>query len=131
MGPLSQAFVPQDVKYQLKIVFDGIDELPVLVQRDELLRCLKKIRNVNIAKESNISIICTLRDDRGGKNDLLAQLEEIGATSISVTKEKQGPDTRALIWAHLNSDNGLKTFDPYIKQRIATRIEETADCKFL
>ncbi|KAG6355490.1 hypothetical protein INS49_003452 [Diaporthe citri] len=115
-------------KYQLKIVFDGIDELPVMVQRDELLGCLKKIRDVNISKESNVSVICTLRDARGGENDLLTQLEEIGATSISVTKEKQAPDTKALIWAHLNSDNVLKTFDPYIKQRVATRIEETADC---
>lgn len=112
-------------------MFDGIDELPVLVQRDDLLRCLKKIRDVHIGKESNISIVCTLRDSRSGKNDLLTQLEEIGTTSISVTKEKQGPDTKALIWAHLNSDNGLKTFDPYIKQRIATRVEETADWKFL
>lgn len=128
---LVKPLFPKTSKYQLKIVLDGIDELPVLVQRDELLRCLKKIRDVNIGKESNISIICTLRDDRGGENDLLKQLEEIGITSISVTKEKQGPDTKALIWAHLNSDNGLKTFDPYIKQRIATRIEETADCKFL
>ncbi|KAL2277917.1 hypothetical protein FJTKL_15052 [Diaporthe vaccinii] len=125
---LVKPLFPRTSKYQLKIVLDGIDELPVLVQRDELLRCLEKIRDVNIGKESNISIICTLRDDRGGENDLLKQLEEIGITSIGVTKEKQGPDTKALIWAHLNSDNGLKTFDPYIKQRIATRIEETADC---
>lgn len=128
---LVQPLFPRTSKYQLKIVLDGIDELPVLVQRDELLRCLKKIRDANTGKVSNISIICTLRDDRGGENDLLSQLEEIGITSIGVTKEKQGPDIKALIWAHLNSDNGLKTFDPYIKQRIATRIEETADCKFL
>lgn len=128
---LVKPLFPKTSKYQLKIVFDGIDELPVLVQKDELLRCLKKIRDVNIGKESNISIVCTLRDARGRENDLLTQLEEIGMASIIVTKEKQGPDTKALIWAHLNSDNGLKTFDPYIKQRIATRIEETADCKFL
>lgn len=116
-------------KYQLKIVFDGIDELPALVQQDELLQCLKDIRDVSKSKESNISVVCTLRSVRGGGDDLFTKLEQIGITSISVTNEKQGPDTKALIWAHLNSDSGLKKFDPYIKQRIATRIEETADCK--
>lgn len=120
---------PTTSKYQLKIVFDGIDELPARVQRDDLLQCLKNIRDINVGKESNISVICTLRDVRGGENDLLTKLEEIGITSIRVTKEKQEADTKALIWARLNSDSGLKKFDPYIKQRIATKIEETADCK--
>lgn len=120
---------PKTSKYQLKIVFDGIDELAAPVQRDDLLQCLKNIRDINVGKESNISVICTLRDVRGGENDLLTKLEEIGITSIRVTKEKQEADTKALIWARLNSDSGLKKFDPYIKQRIATKIEETADCK--
>lgn len=117
---------PKTSKYQLKIVFDGIDELPALVERDELLGCLKSVKE---SKESNISIVCTLRDVRTGENDLLAQIEKIGIESIDVTKEKQKPDTMALIWEHLNSDSGLKRFDPYIKQRIATGIEEAADCK--
>ncbi|KAG8161352.1 hypothetical protein KVR01_009616 [Diaporthe batatas] len=115
-------------KYQLRIVLDGIDELPELVHRGELLEFLKKVSEVNINNEANIRIVCTLRDVRSDKDDLLRQLENIGITSISVTKEKQGPDTKALIWAHLNSDSGLKRFDQYIKQRIAKRIEEAADC---
>lgn len=129
-GNFVRPLFPRTSKYQLKIVFDGIDELPARVQRDELLRCLKNIRDIGTGKESNISVVCTLRDARSGENDLLPRLEEIGVTSISVTKKKQGPDTKALIWARLNSDSGLKKFDPYIKQRIASKIEETGDCEF-
>lgn len=126
VGPL----FPRTSKYQLKIVFDGIDELPASVQQDDLLQCLRKIRDVTAGNTSNISVACTLRDVRSGEKDLLTRLEEIDVISIGVTKEKQGPDTKALIWARLNSDSGLKKFDPYIKQRIAIKIEETADCKF-
>lgn len=115
-------------KYQLKIVFDGIDELPGPVQRDELLECLKSIRDMNVGKQSNISVVCTIRKFRSVENEFLTKLEDIGITSINMTKEKQGPDTKALIWARLNSDSGLKKFDPYIKQRIADKIEESADC---
>lgn len=119
---------PQNSKYHLKIVLDGIDELPELVQRDELLGFLGKVREINTGGNSNISVVCTLRDVRDDENESLPKLESIGITSICVTKEKQEADTKALIWAHLNSDSGLKRFDQYIKQRIATRIEETADC---
>lgn len=121
---------PKSSKYQLKIVLDGIDELSERVHQGEVLEFLKKVREVNIDNESNVSIVCTLRDVKGNEDSLLGKLENIGMTSISVTKEKQGPDTKALIWAHLNSDNGLKKFDQYIKQRMATKIEETADCRF-
>lgn len=126
---LLKPLFPKSSKNQLKIVLDGIDELPELVHRGELLEFLKKVHEVNASNESNISVVCTLRDVRDEEDDLSTKLEDIGITSISVTKEKQGPDTKALIWAHLNSDSGLKKFDQYIKQRIATRIEELADCK--
>lgn len=129
-GYFIKPLFPKTSKYQLKIVLDGIDELPELVARDELLEFLKRVREVNTGENSNISVVCTLRDVRGLDHDLLPKLESIGITSISVTKEKQEPDTKALIWSHLNSDSGLKRFDQYIKQRIATRVEETADCMF-
>ncbi|KAL1856835.1 hypothetical protein Daus18300_010598 [Diaporthe australafricana] len=116
---------PKSSKHRLTIVLDGIDELPALVQRDELLDWLKAVKSSN---DSNISVVCTLRDAKADENDLMAQVEKIGIESINVARAKQGPDTRALIWQHLNSDNGLNKFDPYIKQRIATRVEETADC---
>lgn len=115
-------------KYQLRIVLDGIDELPALVEREELLDCLKTVKD---SKDSNISIVCTLRNLRGGNNALLDQLDTIGIETIDVTKEKQKSDTKALIWDRLNSGSGLRRFDPYIKQRIATRVEEVADCKLL
>ncbi|KAI3400781.1 hypothetical protein diail_1990 [Diaporthe ilicicola] len=116
---------PKTSKYQLKIVLDGIDEVRAPVGQGELLDWMRAVKG---NKESNISIVCTLRDTTVGENNLLAQVEEIGTESISITKEKQISDTKALIWGRLNGDVGLIKFDPYVKQRIATRIEETADC---
>lgn len=104
-------------KARLQILWDGLDEL-LYEQKEELLKFLSVLKDDT---ESNITFLCTTRPI------LAEQLKNAGAESIEVTKEKQLPDLKALIWGHLNNDSGLRKFNKYMKQRISSTLEEKAD----
>ncbi|KAJ4290854.1 hypothetical protein N0V90_010049 [Kalmusia sp. IMI 367209] len=109
---------------RLQIVFDGLDELaPDGVQRPAGFDFLKKVSE----SDSNISVLCTTRST-SSTSTFPSQLNEIGSKSISVTKEKQLPDLKTLIWHHLDNDPGLTKLSQYMRQRIASTLEEKADC---
>jgi hypothetical protein len=104
-------------KSNLCIVWDGIDELDDWEQ-GELWRLLDLLKNT---ADLNVKFVCTARQT------LAAPLEKVGAQTIEVTKEKQLPDLKALIWHHLNNDSGLRKFSKYAKQRISSTLEEKTD----
>ncbi len=118
---LVKPFFPSSSKARLQIVLDGLDEL-TWTERDDMFKFLKQISE---STDVNVGVVCTTR------SDLLPKLEELGAAVIEVTKEKQSADLKALIWHHLNNDNGFRKFARYMKQRISTELEEKADGKLL
>jgi tetratricopeptide (TPR) repeat protein len=109
---------------RLQIVFDGLDELaPDGVQRPAGLEFLKTVAESDL----NISVLCTTRST-SSTSTFPTQLDDIGSKSIMVTKEKQLPDYKTLIWHHLNNDTELKKLSQYMRQRVSSTLEEKADC---
>lgn len=106
---------------RLQIVLDGLDELAD--HRESSQESLDFLKMVEETADLNVSVLCTTR------TSLLPKLEGLKAASIAVTKEKQLPDMKALIWSHLNNDSRLRKLDRYIQQRISSKLEEKADCK--
>jgi hypothetical protein len=109
---------------RLQIVFDGLDELaPDDVQRPAGLEFLKTIAESDL----NITVLCTTRST-SSTSTFPTQLDGIGSKSIVVTKEKQLPDYKTLIWHHLDNDTELKKLSQYMRQRVSSTLEEKADC---
>ncbi|KAJ4348566.1 uncharacterized protein N0V89_009943 [Didymosphaeria variabile] len=109
---------------RLQIVFDGLDELaPDGVQRPAGLEFLKTVAESDL----NVSVLCTTRSTSTA-SIFSKQLDEIGSKSIMVTKEKQLPDYKTLIWHHLDNDARLKNLSQYMRQRVSSTLEEKADC---
>ncbi|EXJ61521.1 hypothetical protein A1O7_01949 [Cladophialophora yegresii CBS 114405] len=109
------------MKARLCVVWDGLDELPEMEQQNltDLFTLMKYTANLNVM------FVCTSREML---KDLLSKA---GAHFIEVTKEKQLPDLKALIWQHLNNDSGLRKFSKYMKQRISSTLEDKADVQHL
>ena len=104
-------------KARLQIVWDGLDELSEY-ERQNMLDFFTFVKDI---PELNVTFLCTTRQM------LESSLEKVGGQFIKVTKEKQLPDLKALIWHHLNNDSGLRKFSKYMKQRISSTLEEKAD----
>lgn len=104
---------------RLYVVWDGLDELTE-EEQNNAFKFFSTLRGTN---ELNIRILCTSRPETSAK------LKELGATTITVTLDKQIPDLKALIWSHLNGDNALRKLSRYVKQRIATTLEEKSRSK--
>jgi Cdc6-like AAA superfamily ATPase len=117
---IEPCFTPP-TKSRLLVVWDGLDELPER-ERHNLTDLLALIRDT---AGLNVMFICTSRQT------LQDPLSKAGARFIEVTKEKQLPDLKALIWQHLNNDSGLRKFSKYMKQRISSTLEDKADGKDL
>ena len=106
-------------KSRLYVVWDGCDEL----SEWDLGELWKFFALVKDTADLNVKFICTAR------STLEEHLRKVGAQCIQVSKEKQLPDLKALIWHHLNNDSGLRRFSKYAKQRISSTLEEKADGK--
>lgn len=107
---------------RLQVVWDGLDELePDPNEKDELIQFWTSIKEAT--DDLNVTFFCTTRPT------LDETLKGAGAHIISVTKEKQLPDLKVLIWNHLNNDSGLRKFSKYMKQRISSTLEEKSDGK--
>jgi hypothetical protein len=106
-------------KCHLTVVWDGLDELPEW-ERKTLWEFFALVKDTTTL---NIKFICTAREF------LEDSLQKIGAQFVRITKEKQSPDLKALIWHHLNNDSGLRKFSKFAKQTIASTLEEKADGK--
>ena len=106
---------------RLQIVFDGIDEMSD-VERENFFDFLKMVKD---KPRLNANILCTTRPN------ILPTVDGLGQSSISVDKEKVLPDLKALIWNRLDSLDQLRKFSRYVKQKIAGRLEETADCQII
>lgn len=120
VAPLFESSSP----FRLQIVFDGLDELaPDGVQRPAGLEFLKIVAESDL----NISVLSTARST-SSTSTFPKQMDEIGSKSILVTKEKQLPDYKTLIWHHLNNDTELKKLSQYMRQRVSSTLEEKADC---
>ncbi|KAJ9412530.1 hypothetical protein FOXG_14883 [Fusarium oxysporum f. sp. lycopersici 4287] len=111
---LADVFGPES-KFNLFIVFDGLDEL-----RDwgNFKLFLSDFYN---DKGLRISIAVTSRPER--LDDIP---EKTKLVKIEATKKKQTQDLRALIWSEMNSLNNLRRFNRYVQQRIANTIEEAS-----
>ncbi|KAH8885431.1 hypothetical protein GQ53DRAFT_695857 [Thozetella sp. PMI_491] len=116
-GNLVKPFFGKSSKSKLQIVLDGVDEL-MFGERDNVTGFLKMVSE---ATDLNVTVFCTTRET------LVPALTEMGAAFIEIVKEKQSADLKALVWQHLNKDSGLRKFARYMKQRIATELEEKAD----
>lgn len=103
----------------LYVVWDGLDELNA-EEQGKAIGFFKKIQG---ATDLSIRFLCTNRPQTGAK------LTELGATTISITPEKQISDLKALIWYHLNGDSALRKLSRYMKQRIATTLEDKSKSK--
>ncbi|KAF1970445.1 hypothetical protein BU23DRAFT_600982 [Bimuria novae-zelandiae CBS 107.79] len=115
---------PRDSPSRLRIVFDGLDELaPDGEQREAGFEFLKTVTQ----SAHNISVLCTTRST-SSTFTLPKQLDEIGILGITVTKEKQLPDLKTLIWHHLDNNVGLKKLSQYMRQRVSSTLEDKADC---
>ncbi|OAG11175.1 uncharacterized protein CC84DRAFT_1106454, partial [Paraphaeosphaeria sporulosa] len=120
IAPLFESSSP----FRLQIVFDGLDELaPDGVQRPAGLEFLKTIAE----SELNISVLCTTRSN-SPTSTFPKEMDDLGSKSIEVTKEKQMPDYKTLIWHHLDNDTELKKLSQYMRQRVSSTLEEKADC---
>lgn len=98
----------------LYVVWDGLDEL----SKEEQNKALEFFKMICEATDLNVRFLCTMRPETS------ASLEELGARTITITRDKQTSDLKALIWNHLNNDNALRKLSRYMKQRIATTLED-------
>lgn len=116
---------PKDSPFRLQIVLDGLDELaPDGIQRVAAHEFFKLIAE----SELNVTLLCTTRST-STQSTFPEQLNKLGSGSITITKEKQMSDLKTLVWHHLDNDVGLKKLSQYMRQRIASTLEEKADCK--
>lgn len=100
---------------RLYVVWDGLDELGE-EEQNNVLEFFDKLRNKN---DLNVHVLCTSRPET------YAKLKDLGGTmAITTTANKQISDLKALIWSHLNGDSALRKLSRYVKQRIATTLEE-------
>lgn len=107
----------KESKNHLYIMMDGVDELNWMPAFQWFIRAIKK-------DSLRISVVTTSRPD------ILPKIEEEGPImKIDITKEKQLPDLKALIWNRVNSLPSLRTFGRYVKQRVADKVEEAAPSK--
>ncbi|KAF5247033.1 hypothetical protein FAUST_885, partial [Fusarium austroamericanum] len=104
-----------DSKFNLFIVFDGLDEL-----RDwpSFKSFLSDFFN---DKGLRISLVVTSRPER-----LDDVPENTKMMRIEATKKRQVQDLRALIWNEMNSLSNLRRFNRYVQQRIADTVEEAS-----
>lgn len=117
-------FFASSSPFRLQIVFDGLDELaPDGVQRPAGHDFIKTVAE----SDTNISLFCTTRPN-SSTCTFPTGLDKFGSQSITVTKEKQRPDYKSLIWYHLDHDSELKKLSPYMRQRVSSTLEENADC---
>lgn len=107
-------------KARLQIVWDGLDELTDWDTKP-LAELFALIRDDT---DFNITVFCTTR------KTMEEPLKKSGVQFIEVTKEKQLPDLKALIWHHLNDDGGLRKLSKPTKQRVSSTLEEKADGKW-
>ncbi|KAH6891532.1 hypothetical protein B0T10DRAFT_605777 [Thelonectria olida] len=97
---------------RLFVMFDGVDELSSLTELNEFL---------NIIKDEGLRISVVLT----GRTKILAGIAETMETlSITVNKERQLQDLKALVWIRLTTLDSLRNFSRYVKQRIADAVEE-------
>ena len=106
---------------RLQMVFDGVDEM----DDDEREYLTDFLKMVNDNPKLNVSVLCTTRPN------ILPTVDELGQVSINVEKEKVLSDLATLIWNRLDSLDRLRKFSRYVKQKIAERLQETADCEIL
>lgn len=108
---------------RLQIVLDGLDELDTW-RRGEV--CAKGTQPffevVNSTLDLNISLVCTSRPH---------PWESPKPGTIVLTKEKQLPDMKALVWNHLNTDEGLRSLSRRGKESIANTLEDSVDGNYL
>jgi hypothetical protein len=116
---------PKNSSLRLRIVLDGLDELGTddvqRVAASELFRLI-------LESDLNVSIFCTARSTSTTSN-FPERLDKLGSSSINITKAKQLPDFKTLIWHHLDNDAGLKKLSQYMRLKISSTLEEKADCK--
>ncbi|KAI9698896.1 MAG: hypothetical protein M1820_007317 [Bogoriella megaspora] len=103
---------------RLQIVFDGIDEL----EDTERMCFVKFLKMLGKKPDLHVSVLCTTMP-----NVSLA-VDGVSQASILVEKDEILPDLRALVWHKLDNLDHLRRFSRYVKQEIATRLEEMADC---
>lgn len=113
---------PATETMRLHIVWDGLDEVRYR-EKNELLQFLS---NLGGASNANISLLCTTRPDEA----IDQKLKAAGAQYITTTKAKQEADLQAIIWTHLNNDDGLKRFSKFTKQTIVSKLTEKSDGKY-
>lgn len=104
----------------LYLLFDGLDEIADDQESQSALKFLKIVKETS---NLNVKVLCTVR------SDFLTRMAGLDVGTIAVTNERQQADMKALIWNHLNNDSGLRKLKRYIKQRISSKLEETADCE--
>lgn len=108
----------KDSPNRLYILFDGLDELLDFPQFLEFVRLVRE-------EKFKISIVVTSRPE------ILQKVsEQAEVSTIEVTKEKQLPDFKALVWHRINDLNNLKRFSRYVQQRIAEKVEEASPSKY-
>ena len=103
---------------RLQIVLDGLDELEWDIGGTRAKKLELFFKTVNTTPELNISLVCTSRPH-------LWKPSEPG--TIELTKENQLPDMKALIWNHLNTDEGLRSLSRRGKESIANTLQEDVD----
>lgn len=109
----------KESKNRLFLMFDGVDELKSLTELTEFLKIIKD-------EGLRISVVLT------GRSRILAGVSETLETlNITVNKEKQLQDLKALVWNRLSTLESLRTFSRYVKQRIADAVEETSPSRFI
>ena len=104
---------------RLQIVFDGVDE----IDDDEREHLVEFLKIVSDKPKLNVSVLCTTRPG------ILPTVEELKYASIVVEKEKVLGDLKTLTWNRMDTFTGLRKFSRYVKQKIASKLEEVADCE--
>jgi hypothetical protein len=109
----------KESKNCLFVMFDGVDELSSLTE-------LKEFLNIITDEGLRISVVLT------GRTKSVAGISEtIETLNITVNKERQLQDLKALVWNRLTTMDSLRSFSRYVKQRIADVVEETSPSKFI
>ncbi|RFU74716.1 hypothetical protein TARUN_7528 [Trichoderma arundinaceum] len=104
----------KDSPNRLFILFDGLDEL---FDFPNFLEFIKLVRE----EKFKMSIVVTSRPD------LLQKVsEQAEVNTVEITKEKQLPDFKTLVWHRINDLGYLKKFTRYVQQRIAEKVEEVS-----
>lgn len=107
---------------RLQIVLDGVDELDTWRGGGVRAKGMEAFfKAVNTTSDMNISFVCT-------KRSYWRETSKPGA--IVLTKENQLPDMKALIWNHLNTDEGLRSLSRHGKESIAKTLEEDVDGEY-